>query len=346
MAQRSGRRPNLAEAVRSRIKRRAASGRNLPHGRRSSNIRREPLLPGARRRQRIRDRCQRARHQRRLQSRADHHGQRVSRVGSPGENLERPRPRLMRKYRYLWVAAPFLLALLLLPASSVYYHSTGGEGCARCHEIRQPFDLWRESTHRSVSCSACHGDSFTTDLSFHLSNARRVVKHIRGDVPEQIRIKGFDVVRMLDRCKTCHRQEFADWQAGPHSSAFSKILLDQKHNHQRLLMDDCLRCHGSYYEGGIRQLVAPLDTRGPWQIADPDWANAPVIPCFACHQVHRHGEPLAKPAQARPRPATGEEIERPSLAMFDRRELAHIAAVDLPLPAMLDGLRPVKVSPD
>ncbi len=252
----------------------------------------------------------------------------------------------MRRSRYLWLAAPLLLALLLLPASSVYYHSTAGEGCARCHEIRESFDLWRESTHRSVSCSQCHGDSLTTDAAFHLSNARRLVKHLRGDVPEQIRIKGLDMVRMLDRCKACHRQEFADWQAGPHSSAFSKIFLDQKQNHQRLLMDDCLRCHGSYYEGGIRQLVAPLDTRGPWRLIDAAWANAPVIPCFACHQVHRHGEPLAKPAHARPRPATGEEILRPSLALFDRRELEHVPALDLPLPAMQDGSRTVRMSPD
>jgi len=142
----------------------------------------------------------------------------------------------MRRFRYLWLAAPLLLVLLLLPASSVYYHSTAGEGCARCHEIRESFDLWSQSTHRSVSCSACHGDSLTTDVAFHMSNARRLVKHMRGDVPEQIRIKDLDVVRMLERCKSCHRQEFADWQAGPHSSVFSKIFLDQKHNHQRLLM--------------------------------------------------------------------------------------------------------------
>ncbi len=252
----------------------------------------------------------------------------------------------MRRHRYLLLAAPLLLAFLLLPASSIYYHSTAGEGCTRCHEIRESFDLWRTSTHRSVSCSACHGGSFTLDISFHLGNMRRLVKHVGGDVPEQIRIKGLDAVRMLERCKTCHRQEFADWQAGPHSSTFSKIFLDPKHNRQRLLMDDCLRCHGSYYEGGVRQLVTPIDTRGPWRIADTDWTTAPVIACFACHQVHRQGEPLKKPEQLRPRPAAGEELQRPSLALFDRRQMAHVAALELPIPAMLDGARPVKMSPD
>ena len=253
----------------------------------------------------------------------------------------------MKKWRYLLLAAPVALALLLLPASSVYYRSTAGEGCARCHEIREPYDLWRQSTHRNVSCSACHGDSLTTDVAFHMGNARRLAKHVRGDVPDQIRIKGLDVVRIAERCKTCHRQESADWQAGPHSSTFSKIFLDQKHNHERLLMDDCLRCHGSYYEGGIRQLVSPIDTRGPWKLTDAQWAGMPVLPCVACHQIHRRGEPLAKPAvPRRPRPATAEEIQRPSLALFDRRELAHVPALDLPLPVMLDKGRPVKMSPD
>jgi cytochrome c7-like protein/cytochrome c554/c'-like protein len=249
--------------------------------------------------------------------------------------------------RLAWTAVPVVAALLLLvPASSVYYTATGGEGCARCHEIREPYEIWRQSTHRSVSCAACHGDSFTSGPSFHLANARRLAKHLAGDVPEQVRMKGLDVVRMMERCKGCHRQEFADWQAGPHGSAFSRIFLDAKHNRERLLMDDCLRCHGSYYEGGIRQLVKPIDTHGPWQLIDSEWANQPAIPCLACHAMHRRGEPLRKPSEARPRAAVGEEIQRPSLALFDRRESTYVAAADLPLPAMRDKERPVKMSPD
>ena len=249
--------------------------------------------------------------------------------------------------KYIWTAAPVLLAVVLLvPASSVYYTATGGEGCAGCHEIRQSFELWKQSTHRSVSCSACHGDSFTSGPSFHMANARRLTKHVEGDVPEQVRIQGLDVVKMMERCKNCHRQEFADWQAGPHGSTFATIFLDAKQNRQRLLMDDCLRCHGSYFEGGMRELVTPLDTHGPWQFKDAEWTNQPAIPCLSCHEMHRRGEPLRKPSQPRPHPAVREEIQRPSLALFDRREQTYVAATDLPLPAMRDKDRPVKMSPD
>jgi hypothetical protein len=251
------------------------------------------------------------------------------------------------KARYLYTAVPAVAALLLLlPASSVYYRSTAGEGCAGCHEIRESYDAWRQSTHRSVSCLACHGDPLTGGIDAHMTDAQRLISHARGRVPEQVRLKGAAVAGMMERCKTCHQQEYADWQAGPHSSTFATFFLDAKHNRARLLMDDCLRCHGAYYEGGIRRLVEPIDTRGPWRIIDPAWAGRPAMPCFACHQIHRPGEPLRKPSQPRPRPATGEEIERPSLALFERRELAHVAATDLPLPAMRDTGGPVKMSTD
>ena len=247
----------------------------------------------------------------------------------------------------LWLAAAAVpCLLLLLPASSLYYQSTAGEGCARCHEIRGNWDTWRASTHRGVACSACHGDAITGDLQFHLANFRRLIKHARGDVPEQIRIKGLDTYAMLERCKSCHRQEFADWQMGPHGATFAKFFLDQKHNRQRLLEDDCLRCHGMQFEGGIRDLVTAVDTKGPWALTDARWANLPAIPCLACHEMHRRGEPLGKLPPREARSSAKEQIYRPSLALFDRREMEPVADGDLAMPKMLDGARPVRMSPD
>jgi len=239
-----------------------------------------------------------------------------------------------------WMAASVVPCLLLvLPASSLYYKWTGGEGCARCHEIRANWNSWHESTHRGVSCGACHGDSFSGGADFDMANLRRLVKHVTGDVPEQIRIKGLDTFPMLTRCQGCHRQEFADWAAGPHGARFAKFFVDAKHNRQRLLMDDCLRCHGTQYEGGIHDLVTPIDTKGPWAFTDRSWTNLPAIPCLACHQMHRRGEP-ARPGQAR------DAATRPSLALFDRREMAHVANAELAIPAMLEGTRPIRMSPD
>jgi hypothetical protein len=111
-------------------------------------------------------------------------------------------------------------------------------------------------------------------------------------------------------------------------------------------MDDCLRCHGMQYEGGIRDLVTPIDTQGPWKITDARWTNLAAIPCLACHQMHRHGEPLGKQPERAQRSPAREQIYQPSLALFDRREMEHVATANLALPAILDGARPVRMSPD
>jgi hypothetical protein len=122
--------------------------------------------------------------------------------------------------------------------------------------------------------------------------------------------------------------------------------LDEKHNRQELLIDDCLRCHGMYNEGGIRDLVAPVNTQGPWALLDPQKNHWPTIPCLACHQVHREGLPAAERPARTIVAGVSEAILAPSLALFDRREMMHLAAADLPLPIMKEGDRPVSISPD
>jgi hypothetical protein len=238
-----------------------------------------------------------------------------------------------------------IAALFVIPGASLYYESTTGDSCARCHEIQPAYDVWHASTHRSVACKSCHGGGLL-ELNAHLANARRLVTHWRNDLPEQIRIKNSDVTAMVERCRSCHRQEFADWEAGPHSVTYATIFLDKDHNSKRLLMDDCLRCHGMYFEGGIQKLVNPVSTAGPWQLTDPSLANQPTIPCLACHAMHREGKPLNKPAVKPVNPGPRQEIFRPSLALFDRRELEHLPTASLPLPVMREGDRLVKMSPD
>jgi hypothetical protein len=53
--------------------------------------------------------------------------------------------------------------------------------------------------------------------------------------------------------------------------------------------------------------------------------------------MHRQGAPLQKGSK---------EINRPSLALYDRRGQAHVSVANLPLPAMMEGARRVKMSPD
>ena len=74
--------------------------------------------------------AQRARDQRRIQSGADDYGDGVSRIGSSGEAMERHPFRMIAKY--LWTAAPVLLAVVLMAAGIQHLLQVdGGEGCAR-----------------------------------------------------------------------------------------------------------------------------------------------------------------------------------------------------------------------
>jgi hypothetical protein len=239
-----------------------------------------------------------------------------------------------------------LVVLLALPGASLYYEYSQGKACARCHEIWQPYTDWHTSAHRNVPCSACHGDVFTLQTRFHWNNIHRLSTHLRGHVPEQVRLKTNDALQVSERCRNCHQEEYSGWAASSHSATYAEIFLDKKQNRQQHLMDDCLRCHGMHFEGGIRDLVSPVNATGPWRLRKPELANRPAIPCLTCHQMHREGLPLIRPAVKPTNAGPSEEINRPSLALFDRRELMSVSVSRLPLPKMHDGVRGVKISPD
>ncbi|MCL4401983.1 MAG: cytochrome c family protein, partial [Acidobacteria bacterium] len=166
----------------------------------------------------------------------------------------------------------------------------------------------------------------------------------RGQAPEQIHLGLDDVLAMVDRCRNCHQQEYAQWRSGPHSTTYARIFMDPEHNRKRLLMDDCLRCHGMHFQGAIGDVVQPLNTKGPWTLRDVKLVSAPAIPCLACHSMHREGQPMMK--QEWPRVGGKQELFRPSLALMDRRSQMSLSLAYLPLPRMYEGARQVRTSPD
>jgi hypothetical protein len=239
-----------------------------------------------------------------------------------------------------------VVGVAAMAGTSWYYGGPDGMGCARCHEIRPMVDSWAGSSHRGVSCKDCHGSSLTADLRMHAKNLQRVWLHGRGRVPEQIHVRHLDVAPLVERCAACHRQEAADWQSGPHGTPYAAIFINPEHNAAQQLMDDCLRCHAAHFEGGIRDLVTPLDRKGPWTFVSPEYAGLPAVPCLACHRVHRRGEPFAPRASRGKLAGPDQELVRPSLAFYDRRAFEHVGLERLPLPAMKDWQRLLKMSPD
>lgn len=233
--------------------------------------------------------------------------------------------------RWLLVGLPALL-FLLLPAALLLRQASGGQGCASCHEIASNFERWHVSTHRGIKCEACHD-------SQAMNNLGRLFTHVNDRAPDSPRLRQKDVREMVERCQGCHNQEFADWQSGPHGVNYQKIFLDQKQNRAFRPMDDCLRCHGAHFDGPIRDLIEPIDNRGPWRFLKLEMAKEPAIPCLACHQIHRQGDPLERGKERK-------ERSRPSIGFLDRREGQHVPVELLPLPRMLEGERVVAVSTD
>ena len=250
-----------------------------------------------------------------------------------------------RRRHWRWIAAILVLAVAL-PSPVLYHQYQQGRVCVACHEIWQPYNDWHTSAHRNVACAECHGSVFTYKAGFHLNNMRRVFSHVRGEVSDKPHLRTVDVTEMTQRCQACHQQEYAAWHASRHSATYQDIFLNEKQNHRQLLMDDCLRCHGMHFRGPIRELITPINRSGPWHLERPELSSQPVVPCLACHRMHRQGSVMLALREGLSTPGPQQEIARPSIAFFDRRSSEHVALTDLPLPQMLDGERTVAIAPD
>jgi hypothetical protein len=245
---------------------------------------------------------------------------------------------MKRWLKFASMAAGFVALIIVagVYGASAYYTSQQGQGCASCHEMAQLVGQIHGSRHRNAQCMDCHEASLATKL-------RHIRVHLTGKWPEEIRLRDVDVLEMTAKCANCHQQESATWHAGPHGVTYSQIFLNSAQNSKQHLMEDCLRCHGMHFDGSIRDLVQPLDTKGPWHLVRPAIADQPAIPCQACHWIHREGALETRPPE---RISVAGAAVHDSLAFFDRREREHIAAASLTIPQLHDGARAITMSPD
>jgi hypothetical protein len=240
------------------------------------------------------------------------------------------------KFAAIAVGAAVLLAVGGTYGASYYYTSQYGQGCASCHEMATYVSVVHGAPHRTTGCMDCHEASLSTKL-------RHMRIHIFGTIPETIRLRDVDVLEMVPNCQECHRHEYASWHAGPHSVTYSQIFANPIQNSKQHLMEDCFRCHGMHFNGSIRELVQPLNTKGPWHLLRAGFADQPAIPCLACHQVHKEGEQETRPSS---RISVAGAAVQDSLAFYDRRESLHFSAATLAIPKLHDGARAVTISQD
>jgi hypothetical protein len=188
---------------------------------------------------------------------------------------------------------------------------------------------WLVSSHRSVSCRECHGGSLTLDIHQMQSHLDRIVRHFTRDPERPVLLQERHIAALHESCQRCHPRAFADWQSSRHATTYARIFLDSEHNRTAPPTDDCLRCHGMFFQGDMTELVAaPSAAFASWSLRDPARAVQPAIPCLSCHQVHA------------PADATRDSV------FFDHREGMHFPAALLPVARISDAGRPVRVALD
>jgi len=253
---------------------------------------------------------------------------------------------IRKLFRIVLIAAVSLL--VVFGGFYVYWDIASPQAtCASCHEIESSAAMWTESGHRSMLCRECHGTIFSNGFHSLAEKGMMVVHHFAGSGKGGVRLNEVQLTSLLDNCKRCHGMEYAKWLSGGHSAPYSAIFLNQKHNNAVQLNADCLRCHGMFYEGAIEDLVSPIDVKGPWKIVNPEQETIPVIPCLACHKIHRKQSVAARADYSEPKEIFYRSHKQPSVALFyDRYEKVHNEAGNLPDLKLWEGERKVKVSDD
>ncbi len=240
-----------------------------------------------------------------------------------------------------------VICLVVIGFASAVRVSSSDRTCVTCHEIRPAHEMWAQSSHREAPCVECHGSILSNGWHSLWENTRKLAGHFAATSPEDIRMTEEHVAEMIIRCKRCHEREYAGWLASGHSLTYADVLLNEKHNREEQLNDDCLRCHCMFYEGRIEDIVTPISIQGPWKLTKRELSRRPAIPCLACHEIHLKGNPATRPDYADPKTiASRRDLRPPKLSFYDRREKAYFAAALLPEPGVAEGDRLIGMAPD
>jgi hypothetical protein len=213
--------------------------------------------------------------------------------------------------------------------------------CASCHEINPSFHTWEASAHRNIKCDECHGTALSNGWHSLKEKGNMVLTHFTGNTrSSDIRMNEDQLMETMKNCMRCHQTEYTKWLSGGHSSSYARIFLNEAHNKMEQPYWDCLRCHGMFYDGTIYDLLEPVSTQGPWKLKDERVAHRPVVPCFACHQIHSDNEPIGVQWSWDDREETIQKRKEmtsnrnPAPQLYSRADKMYLRADQLPSPAM------------
>jgi hypothetical protein len=219
------------------------------------------------------------------------------------------------------------------------------ERCMSCHQLGSRHAQYDLTPHRALDCGDCHRHPLSTQ--FHRKGLKSMPDDQKSHDFESLRLDEQQLLTVQQQCRQCHEAVFDQWKQSGHAITYSRVFLDREHNRLEPPMNDCLRCHGMFWEGDIAELVSPLTTSGPWHLIKPEYERIPAIPCLACHEIHTSAG-LSADGQSRSpfRKQTTQPATPVSFGFYDRREKHFFNAVDLPHPKVRIGEEPVAVAND
>jgi hypothetical protein len=257
----------------------------------------------------------------------------------------------MKRYSKIIVLTIIILFVGFYGGYSSWNAATPEQTCAGCHEINPSFHTWKTSAHRDIKCVECHGTALSNGWHSLKEKGNMVLTHFTGNTRNSdIRLSEVQLMETMKNCISCHQMEYNKWLSGGHSANYSRIFLNEAHNRMEQPYWDCLRCHGMFYEGTVYDLLEPVSTSGPWRLKDEKQAEFPVVPCFACHQMHTSNEPLGVQLAWEDRGDAFQQRKMnsarryPAASLFVRADNLHLRADQLPNPAIHYNGQLVKTS--
>ncbi|MBI5685067.1 MAG: hypothetical protein HZC54_08290 [Verrucomicrobia bacterium] len=219
--------------------------------------------------------------------------------------------------------------------------------------------------HSQLDCAKCHDAALIEKFKQLQQQLGKDAAPGWDRVAEAIPLNEAAMQALGAKCADCHAKQAKDLAASGHAMTYAQSFLNREHNRMEPPMDDCLRCHAMFFDGAAGDLVKPLDTRGPWRMADEKLAGHRSIMCVSCHQIHpeRWLSPPSVAAVSDRRTATEDTPRRSETAatepsklvggaatrkagFFDRREHQFFPADRLPHPKVFKDGKPLKLSDD
>lgn len=236
----------------------------------------------------------------------------------------------MRRWHFtLFIAGGLLVSGL---AYTTWNVADPRNTCARCHEIQSVHENWQNSAHADIACTECHGSALSGGLSGLAEKTRMVFTHFREKkTAEDLFLNEEQSLAVSSRCATCHRAEQSAWNAGAHSATYRDIFLDEEHNRTERPYADCLRCHGMFYDGEVKDLLTMEGDPREWRVTQEEQASRPVMTCLACHQTHapQSKYPVYGQSDSISRSKQFETTMNPRTALYVRADKRHLSSGSL-----------------